>query len=225
MPEGPEIWILNKAICKYYETNMSESIGKHLIVQPEYNQTNNFTIWSFGLNGKISFDENNKLYKTTEEGWMFGKNLSINVDDDIYSKIKISRIDFMTATIEEFNEFVNKLSKVRGKLGPALINQNKISGIGIAWGSEILHRANLRPDEPANNQNLSTLASVMIEIREEIKCVYETELNNYNGQENIKKFIEGWFENLYEIRNMKIYKIGEKINVSGRTWWIDYDIN
>ena len=57
----------------------------------------------------------------------------------------------------------------------------------------------------------------MIEIREEIKKMYETELNNYNSP---KKFIEEWFENLYKIRCMNIYGIGEKIQVSGRTWWV-----
>lgn len=219
MPEGPEIWILNKAICRYYEANISESFGKHLIVQSEYNQSYNNTIWSFGLNGKIMIDENNKLCKLGGEGWIFGNNLIIEQSETIHNKFKLSKIDFMNATLEELNIFINKLRKSRGKLGPSLINQNKISGIGVAWGSEILHRANLRPDEPANIQNLSNLANIMIEIREEIKQVYESTLNEYL-QENIKKFIEDWFENLYKIRNMKIYEIGEKINVSGRTWWV-----
>lgn len=212
MPEGPEIWILNKALCKYYGTNMTQSFGKHLIVQDEYNATGNTTIWSFGLNGKIAIDENNKLYKPSEEGWMFGNNTFDN-------KLNISNIDFMSANLEELNSVITKIGKSKGKLGPALINQNKIAGIGVAWGSEILHRSGLRPDEPANCQDLSNLANVMIEIREEIKCLYETELDKYD-ETKIKNFIEEWFENLYEMRNMKIYKFGEKINVSGRTWWV-----
>jgi formamidopyrimidine-DNA glycosylase len=214
MPEGPEVWILNEAICRYYGKHISNSIGKHLIVQSDYNQSNNITIWSFGLNGTISIDENNKLYKPTEENWIFGKNkIYKNIQDDL----ALSTIDYMSSTLEEFNDFVNKLSKFRGKLGPYLINQNKISGIGVAWGSEILHRAGLRPDDSANHQDLSNLANIMIEIREEIKKLYESELNKC---EQIKDFIEGWFENLYKIRNMKVYKVGEKINIGGRTWWI-----
>lgn len=216
MPEGPEIWILNKAICQYYGTDMSESFGKHIIVQAEYNQSNHTTIWSFGINGKIALDENNKLCKLSSDGWMFGNNAIINHSETIHDKFKMSKINFMTATLDELNDYANKLKKSRGKLGPLITNQNKISGIGVAWGSEILHRAGLRPDESANSQDLSNIATVMFEIREEIKCIYESELEQWS----LKKFIENWFENLYEIRNMKIYGIGEKINVGGRTWWI-----
>jgi formamidopyrimidine-DNA glycosylase len=217
MPEGPEVWILNKAICKYYGENASTSIGKHLIVQSEYNQGNDSIIWSFGFNGKILIDENNKLYKPMEENWIFGKNEILNSSGNIREQLSLSNIDWMTSTYDELNDFVKKLSKVRGKLGPALINQNKISGIGVAWGSEILHRAGLRPDDSANYQDLSRLSETIIEIREEIKKIYETELNKY---EQIKDFIEEWFENLYKIRNMKVYKVGKKITISGRTWWL-----
>jgi formamidopyrimidine-DNA glycosylase len=218
MPEGPEVWILNKAICQYYGENISTSIGKHLIIQSEYNRDNVNLIWSFGFDGKILIDENNKLYKPMEENWIFGKNEILNPSGNIRQQLALSNIDWMIATTDEINDFVKKLSKVKGKLGPALINQNKICGIGVAWGSEILHRSGLRPDDSANNQDLSKLALSMIEIREEIKNLYEIELNKYENQ--IKKFIEGWFDNLYEIRNMKVYKVGKKIKISGRTWWI-----
>jgi len=218
MPEGPEVWILNKAICQYYGENISTSIGKHLIIQSEYNRDDANIIWSFGFDGKILIDENNKLYKPMEENWIFGKNEILNPSKNIRQQLALSNIDWMIATTDEINNFVKKLSKVRGKLGPALINQNKICGIGVAWGSEILHRAGLRPDDSANNQDLSKLALSIIEIREEIKNLYEIELNKYENQ--IKKFIEGWFDNLYEIRNMNVYKVGKKIKISGRTWWI-----
>ena len=218
MPEGPEVWILNKAICQYYGENISTSVGKHLIVQSGYNQENNNIIWSFGLDGKILIDENNKLYKPMEENWIFGKNEILNSTENIRRQLALSNIDWMTASQEELNDFVKKLSKVRGKLGPALINQNKICGIGVAWGSEILYRAGLKPDDSANCQDLSNLSQVMIQIREEIKEIYEDELNKY--EDKTKDFIEGWFEKLYEIRNMKVYKIGKKIKISGRTWWI-----
>jgi formamidopyrimidine-DNA glycosylase len=218
MPEGPEVWILNKAICQYYGENISTSVGKHLIVQSGYNQENNSIIWSFGFDGKILIDENNKLYKPMEENWIFGKNEILNSTKNIRRQLALSNIDWMTATYDELNYFVTKLSKLRGKLGPALINQNKICGIGVAWGSEILYRAGLKPDDSANCQDLSNLSQVMIQIREEIKKIYEDELNKYENK--TKDFIEGWFEKLYEIRNMKVYKIGKKIKISGRTWWI-----
>jgi formamidopyrimidine-DNA glycosylase len=211
MPEGPEVWILNKAICQYYGSSISTSYGKHLIVQNGYNKQEGEIIWSFGLNGRIMIDDENKLYKPNEENWIFGKN---SIND---GQINLYMIDWMETTEDELIKFVEQLKKTRGKLGPALINQNKISGIGVAWGSEILRKAGLRPDDSANYQDLSRLAGVMIEIREEIKKMYETELNNYNSP---KKFIEEWFENLYKIRCMNIYGIGEKIQVSGRTWWV-----
>ena len=153
-----------------------------------------------------------------EENWIFGKNEILNSTENIRRQLALSNIDWMTASQEELNDFVKKLSKVRGKLGPALINQNKICGIGVAWGSEILYRAGLKPDDSANCQDLSNLSQVMIQIREEIKEIYEDELNKY--EDKTKDFIEGWFEKLYEIRNMKVYKIGKKIKISGRTWWI-----
>ena len=32
MPEGPEIWILSKAVNKYYGFEKTESYGKHLFI-------------------------------------------------------------------------------------------------------------------------------------------------------------------------------------------------
>ena len=73
MPEGSEIWILNQAICGYYDdSEASVSLGKKLIVTNKYNQNNKTIIWSFGLNGKMSIDENNLLYKSTEQNWIYG---------------------------------------------------------------------------------------------------------------------------------------------------------
>ena len=222
MPEGPEIWILNKAICQYYGEQISTSYGKHLIIKNGYNNEEGEIIWSFGLNGKILINDENKLYKPTEENWIFGKNI---VND---GQTNLDVVDWMEATEDELIKFVEQLKKTKGKLGPALINQNKIAGIGIAWGSEILHRSNLTPDASAKYSDLSKLVEaqfrlgsderpVMIEIREEIKNTYENELNNYSSS---KKFIEGWFENLYKIRYMNVYGIGEKIQISGRKWWV-----
>ena len=51
MPEGPEIWILSKAINKYYLKDKTTSIGKHLIIK-DINED-----WSFGLTGKVEIDE------------------------------------------------------------------------------------------------------------------------------------------------------------------------
>lgn len=215
MPEGPEVFILNEAICRYYnDCNASISLGKKLIVDYKYNENNKTNVWSFGLNGKMAINENNLLYKPSEQNWIYGINEIY--DDGISDPIKVN-VDWMTSNEKELNRFKKKLEDKRIKLGPALINQNNISGIGVAWGSEILHRAGLRPDVPANQQDLSNLVKAMIEIREEIKTLYSTHLNNCI---EMREFIENWFENLYKIRNMRVYNIGTKINISGRNWWI-----
>ena len=46
------------------------------------------------------------------------------------------------------------------------------------------------------------------------KEVYKADINM------LKELINDWFENLYKIRKMNIYKKGTKIQISGRSWWI-----
>ena len=177
MPEGPEVWILGEAICSKYQSNISKSIGKHLIIPSSYCNCNfenmelsqnDEIIWSFGLNGKIFINADDKLYKPTEENWVFGKNKILSNTTNINNHLKISNIDWMNSDDNDMHNFIQKLSKSRGKLGPALINQSNICGIGVAWGSEILYSSNLRPELPANKQDLSKLHRVMCEIRNEI---------------------------------------------------------
>ncbi len=104
-----------------------------------------------------------------------------------------------------------------------MLDQTKISGIGVPWGSEILFSAGLRPDMRACEQvltkgsgALNNLVNSMIEIREKIKQQYSEQVNELN----CKDFINEWFENLYEIRDMNIYKKGSKLEVLGRSWWV-----
>lgn len=52
----------------------------------------------------------------------------------------------------------------------------------------------------------------MIEIREKVKKLYSEYVHELNCNE--------WFENLYEIREMSIYKKGSKLEVLGRSWWV-----
>lgn len=200
MPEGPEIWILNEAINLYYKNNVSQYIGKHLII--------NNVCWSFGLKGQIRINEDtNELYKPSENDWIHG------VNEDWNSSFKYGP-DWLTSL--DLSLVVESFKKSRAKLGTLLINQKNIAGIGVAWGSEILHRAGLRPDIPANRQDLSELLPALYSIREDIKQLY---LSNLEMSDE-KEFINSWFDNLYELRNMKVYKKGEKIEVSGRTWYV-----
>lgn len=95
-----------------------------------------------------------------------------------------------------------------------MLDQTKIAGIGVAWGSEILFKAGLRPDMRACDQNLSTLADSILYIRNHIKNIYEKELKDP------EQLINDWSDNLYQVREMQIYKKGSKIEVLGRSWWV-----
>jgi hypothetical protein len=60
--------------------------------------------------------------------------------------------------------------------------------------------------------NVKKLVDSMIEIREKVKKLYSEYVHELNCNE--------WFENLYEIREMSIYKKGSKLEVLGRSWWV-----
>ncbi len=206
MPEGPEIYILSKAINKYFENeNYSYSKGKHLRLL-ETNED-----WSFALNGTVRIEENNLL--KVESGFLFGEKVSLEESKDL-------GFDWLSASEEELNKEIEKWKKSKKKLAGLLLDQKLICGIGVAWGSEILFKARLNPNKRACDQDLGNLGKAMMEIREEIIDLYKLELEKQKNKEEIRNLINNWFHNLYKIRVMKKYKIGEKVEVLGRTWWI-----
>jgi len=211
MPEGPEIWILSEAINKYYHSNKTISYGKHLFVFINSINTEGEN-WFFGLNGTVKINDNNELLKM-DTGWIYGnKNEFKNYDFEIQSL----GLDWMTSSKEKLQSEVNRWIKSTRKLAGLMVDQTKISGIGVAWGSEILFKAGLRPDMRACDQNLSNLVDCMLIIRENIKKKYSEQLD----EDNCKQFINDWFYNLYDIREMIIYKKGSKLEVLGRSWWV-----
>lgn len=217
MPEGPEIWILSKAINSFYSNNNTLSYGKHLIVK-DIKQN-----WSFGLNGKVGISPFNELIKI-DGGWINGDIIKYT---DYQDSIKELGLDWMTASKEELEKEVDKWIKSKKKLGGLILDQTRISGIGVAWGSEILFKADLRPDIKACDQVLNKLVDSMIEIRKKVQEIYELELSRslevckiYGDKNKLRLLIDEWFENLYEIREMDIYKKGSKLQVSGRSWWV-----
>ena len=207
MPEGPEVWMLSKMINGFYSNDNTTSIGKHLIIKDIKED------WTFGLNGKVKINENNELVKV-ETGW-------INGDKKQYTHSIC--LDWMTASKKELKEEVEKWKCSKKKLATLMLDQSKICGIGVAWGSEILYNAKLNPDLKACEQSLDKLVDSMIEIRTQIENTYiGFYLYNhydYNNKDNLKELINDWFENLYKIRKMNIYKKGAKIQVSARSWW------
>lgn len=207
MPEGPEVWILSEAINKYYSGDKTESIGKHLIVKDSNED------WSFGLTGRVEIDDNDELHKL-DFGWLYGTKGDKNVAPEA--------IDWMQTNKSDLEKIVNEWKTSKKMLGTLLLDQSKIMGIGVAWGSEILYEANLKPNVKACDQaqSLDKLVDAMLDIRKEIKSAYKKELTKCKTKEDIKKFVNSWYNNLYEIRKMKVYKKGKKIQVASRGWWV-----
>jgi len=229
MPEGPEIYFLSNIINSKSNSNdtnnySSCSYGKQLFISN--NGINEK--WSFGLTGGIKINEDNIFTKT--------KNGNINGDITTYESIaneeKKLGLDFMTATEQEFNEEINKWKKSKSKLGGLLLTQTKIAGIGVAWGSEILNRCELRPDLKANEQDLTMLGRIIYFYQDHIKENYNRILddciNTYRDGEfetNKREIINTWPQLFYSKREplMSVYKKGKKVVVTNRTWWVRND--
>jgi len=212
MPEGPEVWALARAVNAYFhDNNINESVfsfGKQLIF------TNAKESWSFGLNGTVTIDTYTKQVIKLNTGYVPGE-VTNNIDVNKYENSII--IDWLNATKEQLNDFVLSISKSKKMLGPLLLDQNIIAGIGVAWGSEILNKAGLLPNIKAYQQDLSKLSEVIYNIGSEIRTTYGFYVLE---QVNIQLFILKWFRNLYEVRQMEVYKKGQSIAVGGRNWWI-----
>ena len=208
MPEGPEVWILSKAVNEFYKKDRTISYGKHLFILDKSEN------WSFGLTGNVALDDYNKneLIKI-ETGWINGDQVKY---ENLNNELDKLGIDFMTADENLIRHEVDKWIKSKKKLAALILDQTKISGIGIAWGSEILFRADLRPDMRTCDQVLNKLADSILYIRQQIKNIYEKELKEKGAEELIGK----WFNNLYDVRQMNIYKKGSKLTVLGRSWWV-----
>ncbi len=217
MPEGPEIWILSEAINKYYHCEKTRAYGKHLFVfKNDFGSGEN---WSFGLTGKVQILDDNSIRKQNT-GWIYGDQRQFN---DFTEETQKLGTNWLTSSAADLHKIVDSWIKSKKKLAGLILDQTKISGIGVAWGSEILFKAGLRPDMRACDQVLTkgsgalkNLVDAMIEIREKVKKQYSEQLDELN----CKEFINDWFENLYEIREMSIYKKGSQLKVLGRSWWV-----
>lgn len=231
MPEGPEIWILSKAINHYYDEEHKHkhndfktttfAYGKHLFVM---HNSLHYEDWSFQLTGKVqivrSLNKYNKyIHKLVKinSGWLSG---DVKPFQNLTDETKKLGINWMTAEEPLIREEVNKWINSKKKLANIILDQSKISGIGVAWGSEILFKSNLRPDMRTCDQYLVDLADNIIYFRNKIQKIYLELLTKINKQSELQNFINEWFDNLYEVREMQIYKKGSKLEVSGRNWWV-----
>lgn len=193
MPEGLEVHHLGTMVRA--AGIPARTHGKHLFV---YDQD-----WSFGLTGRVHYD---------------GTTLVKVNAGRIYGTVKTSEtatagVDFATATLTNFSNVVRDVfMDSRKQLGSLLLDQTHIAGIGVAWGSEILHAAGrLHPGKPAKDQDLRGLAAAIVSIR-------DTALHSYRSTHDLD--INGWFECLYRVRTMVVYGKGTPVVAGGRTWWV-----
>ena len=211
MPEGPEVWILSHAINVFFkDEDKSESYGKHLFISDED--------WSFGLTGHVRITDKNEIEKVNT-GWLHGDKKPLQSCIPYRAQCNLG-INWMTSSKSELQREVNEWKTSKKKLAGLMLDQTKIAGIGVAWGSEILHKAGLKPEVRTCDQDISELVDVLIKVREKVKKEYLRLFKEEEKKDKVKKFINEWFENLYEMREMKVYKKGTKIEVLGRNWWI-----
>uniref|UniRef100_A0A6C0IRS6 DNA glycosylase/AP lyase H2TH DNA-binding domain-containing protein n=1 Tax=viral metagenome TaxID=1070528 RepID=A0A6C0IRS6_9ZZZZ len=226
MPEGPEVWIVSQALNKLTNNpNYSETFGKHLFITEPIG----IREITFGLTGKLKVEKSNEnkiLLEKMNVGFCFGDDRIIS--ENLYITIinESLGLNFMKIDKETFNFIGSKWSSSKKKLGALLLDQKEISGIGVAWGSEILHKACLDPDVKACDQNLSTLANALYEIQqyciqvytEYLQSIIQTDKIN-NNSDLLVDFINKWYKNLYIVREMNAYKKGEQIKTGGRIWY------
>ena len=211
MPEGPEVWILSCAINKYYDDpNKTIAYGKHLFVNDIKED------WSFGLTGKVFIDESNQLQKI-DSGWLYG---NIVPYDDLTSQTLKYGLNWMNIDRDVLFKEIFIWNSKKNRMAGLLIDQTRISGFGVAWGSELLYRADLQPTDRACDQHIGKLIESMLVLRSEVQYKYSKELEKMDTKDKLKHFINKWFTNLYETRDMFVYKKGEKVLVLGRTWWV-----
>ena len=201
MPEGPEVFHLGLLVNA--AGIPARTHGKHLFV---YGQD-----WSFGLTGRVAFD--GTTLTKVRAGRIYG---GVEEEEAAGSSHRRLGVDFATGSQAEMAAVVRDVFMgSRKQLGALLLDQSHIAGIGVAWGSEVLHAAGgLDPSLSAKEQDLRGLASAMCAVRDAALAVYGSKVRSDPTAD-----INGWFGNLYAVRTMKVYGCGTPVTTGGRTWW------
>lgn len=208
MPEGLEVFMLGD-ILKYLEIDI-KTHGKHLLYRDTGGRCYDIT---FGLVGKIHLSK-------TDTGYDIQKlsNTPLSGDirhiPDFESIIKNLGVDWVSASREQLLAVIDTWKDRPKKIAALLLDQHEIAGIGVAWGSEILHRASIHPTALADTVNMETLVNAMIDIRDHGIAMYR---NISVGDPEY--FANRWFGNLYNVRKMEVYKVGKEVSVSGRKFY------
>lgn len=197
MPEGPEVYALAKAL---------QALGFHCWSYGKHLRFENGEDWSFGLVGKVHLSDKNELTKSGNSTYT----------GTITTKQEQLGPDWMTATRREIQLAVEKMYGSPKPVGVLLTDQHILAGVGVAWGSEVCLRAGVKPNVPANRQNIRPLIDALVDTRNSIADVYSDYVHSHES----RHVVNGWFKNLYGVRTMSVYKLGTPIKLSGRTWWV-----
>jgi formamidopyrimidine-DNA glycosylase len=215
MPEGLEVFILAIALKELGYVCFSK--GKHVILKDPY--SGEWFDYSFGLMGKVHIDEKNlTLHKIKHPKIVSGDKKLLKDEKELDSTLGL---DWMTADKDQLETVVRSWLTKKRQIAALLLDQKEICGIGVAWGSEILHVAKIHPTTKTNLLQfldlIDNLVSAIITIRDKFKKIYLETM-----PQNNKKFVNEWFLNLYKARenDMNVYKKGSCVRVSGREFWI-----
>jgi len=205
MPEGPEIWALAEALTASGVPAIA--YGKHLLHDKHDIH--------FGLNGRAMLTADGHLQHVRTNG-INGRVVPCADLSEMISSNDLG-IDWMTASPAALQRAISLAYRSRKQLGPWMLQQKCIAGVGVAWASEIMHLAGLIPNKPCSEQNLHHLAEAYVAIRDAVRSLYSEYVSS---AASMKDFVYGWCENLYSHRDMKVYKKGTPVLASGRTYWI-----
>ena len=211
MPEGPEVFALCLALNRLGLD--AECYGKHLF--------HNRLDYSFGLNGRVHFDPDTQTLSKVASGYIPGDcrpMASLQLIQLEHNKAP----DWIEATRSEFEPLMRDLFRSRKTIASALLDQRSVAGIGVAWGSEILHAAGIDPGSRSKDIDPVRFMDALIETRDRIREQYSRFVDSLPESE-LPRFVNEWFRNLYEIREMRVYKKGTLVVFSGRNWWISTD--
>lgn len=212
MPEGPEVYLLSVHLQRLGVPCFA--YGKHIFVEinPSENKLRDI---SFGLYGRVYYSKKDNVLEKVLGGPISG-------DDKIVTVTNISKDlglgpDYMSLTLEQCQALVRKWATMKRTLASIMLDQEEIAGLGVAWISEIAYRAGrLDLSLKAKDLDLRALPNTMMAVQEYIK----KELQDIFSTWDSETFVNGWFQNIYKVRQMLVYKKGRPVLIHSRQFWM-----
>ena len=208
MPEGPEVWILARALQTRFSTSVSR--GKHVWVDG--------VDYTFGLFGGLRLGGAGELVHV--------KRSTVSGEAVPLASLNEYELgpDWCTASERVLAELGSALQGRKKMLGALLTDQSIVCGLGVAWASEVCAEARLQPHVHASDQDMASLGAALLVVRERVLKVYETHWAAVQAGtgDPLVAFLQGWFESLYRLRDMRVYKTGTPVKVAGRIFWVSH---